>query len=160
MLLSDQRHLHEAIACLTRYVDLIPDSSSGWTALGVAQARPGDIDRATATLQRALELDPDNSHALRNLGAILIQRSPEKALPVLESAAQRLPDDQPAQYGYAACLLELGRTSEAHQAFMKAAELNPLSDVGEAARKARSRRGSHGTPRNPGPTAEGSRHLH
>jgi tetratricopeptide (TPR) repeat protein len=137
MMLSDQRNLSEAAALLHRFVDLVPDSSHGWTALGVAQSRDGDIQGATVSFGRALEIDPQNAYALRNLGALLVKDSPQEALPILEQAAHLMPEDQAAQYGYAQCLLQLGRTDDADPVFVKAIQLSPLSDIAELARTAR-----------------------
>lgn len=137
MMLSDQRNLTEAAALLRRFVDLVPDSSHGWTALGVAQSRDGDVRGATTSLERALEIDSQNAYALRNLGALLGDESPEQALPILERAAGLMPEDQAAQYGYAQCLLQLGRTDAADPVFVKAIQLSPLSDIAELARTAR-----------------------
>jgi Flp pilus assembly protein TadD len=137
MMLSDQRNLSGAAALLHRFVDLVPDSSHGWTALGVAQSRNGDTQGATISFRRALEIDPQNAYALRNLGALLGKDSPQQALPILEQAAHLMPEDQAAQYGYAECLLQLGRTDEADPVFVKAIQLSPLSDIAELARTAR-----------------------
>ena len=137
MMLSDQRNLAEAAALLRRFVDLVPDSSHGWTALGVAQSRDGDVLDATTSLGRALEIDPQNAYALRNLGALLGKESPQQALPIFERAARLMPGDQAAQYGYAQCLLRLGRTDDADPVFVRAIQLSPLSDIAELARTAR-----------------------
>jgi tetratricopeptide (TPR) repeat protein len=136
-MLSDQRNLTEAAALLHRFVDLVPDSSHGWTALGVAQSRDVDVRGATTSLERALEIDPQNAYALRNLGSLLGKESPQEALPILERAARLMPEDQAAQYGYAHCLLQLGRTDDADPVFVKVIELSPLSEIAELARTAR-----------------------
>jgi tetratricopeptide (TPR) repeat protein len=137
MMLSDQRKLAEAVALIKRFLSLEPDSSKGWTALGVAQARNGEIEAAKGALSQALEIDPHDAYALRNLGALLVRESPEEALPILAQGARLMPHDQAAQYGHAQCLLELGRTDEADPVFVKAIELSPLSEIAELARTAR-----------------------
>jgi len=137
MMLSDQRKVAEAIPLLEKYVELEPDSSHGWTALGVAQSRDEEVESAVTSFERALELDPRNAYALRNLGALLGKESPQRALPSLERAARLMPEDQSAQYGYAQCLMELGRTGEADPVLIKAIELSPLSEIAEQARTAR-----------------------
>jgi tetratricopeptide (TPR) repeat protein len=137
MMLSDQRKLTEAAALITRFLSLVPDSSKGWTALGVAHFRNGEIEAAKEALSQALEIDPQDAYALRNLGALLVKESPEAALPILAQAARLMPQDQAAQYGHAQCLLHLGRTDEADPIFVKAIELSPLSDIAELARTAR-----------------------
>ncbi len=137
MMLSDQRKLEEATNLLSQFVDLVPGSSHGWTALGVAQSRNGKTQEAAKALITALEIDPQNAYALRNLGAILIKESPNDAFQFLERAAELMPDDQAAQYGLAQCLLALGRTAEADPVFAKAIQLSPLSDIAELARTTR-----------------------
>lgn len=137
MMLSDQQKLTEAAALLHRFVDLVPDSSHGWTALGVAQSRGGDLRSATTSFERALEIDPQNAYALRNLGALQGKESPQQALPNLERAARLMPEDQAAQYAYAQCLVQLGRGDDADPIFLKAIQLSPLSDIAELARSAR-----------------------
>lgn len=137
MMLSDQRKLTEAASLIERFLRLVPDSSKGWTALGVAQARNGEIEAAKGALSQALEIDPHDAYALRNLGALVVRESPEEALPILAQAARLMPQDQAAQYGHAQCLMELGRTDEADPIFVKAIELSPLSEIAELARTAR-----------------------
>ena len=137
MMLSDQRNLTEAAALLRRFVDLVPDNSHGWTALGVAQSRDGDVRGATISLGRALEIDPQNAYALRNSGALLGEESPQQALPILERAARLMPEDQATQYAYAHCLQLLGRTGDADPVFVKAIQLSPLTDIAEMARTTR-----------------------
>lgn len=134
MMLSDQQKLVEASEMLRRYVELVPDSSHGWTALGVAQSRNGDYQDAEFSLRRALEFDPQNAYALRNLGALLSKDSPEDALQFLELAAKLMPDDQAAQYGFARCLLQLDRPDDADPFLVKAIQLSPLNDIAELAR--------------------------
>jgi tetratricopeptide (TPR) repeat protein len=138
MLLSDQQKMVEAVNLLERFVSLVPESGNGWTALGVAHSRSSNGDRALTSLEKALEVDPQNAYALKNLGALKSKTSPDQGLPFLERAAELLPEDQGAQYGYALCLSQLGRTEEADAILRTVIELNPLSDLAELARKDRS----------------------
>ena len=136
MMLSDQGRLDSARSLLERLVELEPDHSNGWTALGVALARSGDKPEALKAFRRALELAPANAYALRNAGAILGEAAPAEALPLFEKAAALLPDDQQNLLGYGICLLHLGRSKEADRFLSKCIEVNPLSDVAEQARVA------------------------
>ncbi len=62
--------------------------------LGVALRRSGELDEAEAELRRALQLDPGELRALRELLALLLQRErPSAALSVAKALAQRAPDD-------------------------------------------------------------------
>lgn len=49
-----------------------PTLSPAWTNLGVAYAQLGDPGRALPALQRAVQLDPRNTMARRNLAAVLM----------------------------------------------------------------------------------------
>jgi tetratricopeptide (TPR) repeat protein len=118
----------------------------GWTALGVAYARNGQHDKVENAFRRALEIDPANPHALRNLGALRNQAAPEEALEDLWKAARLLPKDQGAQFAYARCLLDLGQAIEADAILTKVIELDPLSDIAEMA-KAERRKLAHETMR-------------
>ena len=60
-------------------------------------------------LERAIEIDPSNAHALRNLAAIHVKESPSRALPFMQEAARLLPSDQPALVFFdAPSLIEAG----------------------------------------------------
>jgi tetratricopeptide (TPR) repeat protein len=147
MMLSDQGRLDSACSLLERLVEIEPDHSKGWTALGVALARTGDKPEALKAFQRALQLAPANAYALRNAGAILGETAPAEALPLFEKAAAILPDDQQTLLGHGVCLLHLGRTKEADRVLSKCIEVNPLSDTAEQARIAITRL-AHQTMRN------------
>jgi tetratricopeptide (TPR) repeat protein len=137
MMLSDQRKLDEAIPMLERLVKIDSTNSNGWTALGVAYSRNRDYERSEEVLRRALEIDPENAYALRNLGALQQEASPELALAGLEKAARMMPNDQQTQYAYAKCLMDLGQNEEADPILRRVIEMDSLSDIAEMARTAR-----------------------
>jgi tetratricopeptide (TPR) repeat protein len=154
MMLSDQGRLDQACRLLERLVELAPGHSHGWTALGVAHVRKHDKPRGLEAFQAALQLDPANAYAMRNAAAILAETSPADAIPLYEKAAELLPEDQPTLFGYGDCLLRLGRQAEADPLLIKCIAINPLSDVAEQARTARTKL-AHETMR--GPVAGGIR---
>jgi Flp pilus assembly protein TadD len=139
MMLSDQGRLDQACRLLSHLVELVPDHSHGWTALGVALSRSGNKPRAAEAFQAALKLDPSNAHAMRNAAAILAESAPAEALPLFQKAAAVLPNDQQTLLGYGTCLLRLGRSDDADPVLIKCIEINPLSDLAEHARTARTR---------------------
>jgi len=139
MMLSDQGRLDQACRLLEHLVELAPGHSHGWTALGVAYARNRDKQRGLAAFQTALQLDPANAYAMRNAAAILAEASPADAIPLYEKAAELLPEDQRTLFGYGACLLRLGRQEEADPILIKCIAINPLSDVAEEAKTARTK---------------------
>jgi len=139
MVLSDQGRLKEAIDLLGKAVKIDPDNANFWNALGVAQARAGDNEKAAFSLKKSYELEPGNGYTARNLGALLAKTSAAEALPYLKKAAEVLPEDQQAQYGLGFCLLQLGKPSDADIALKKAIDIDPYSQIAELCREARTK---------------------
>ena len=139
MMLSDQGQLATAIRLLSQLVEIEPDHSHGWTALGAAYVRSGDKKYALPALRKAIEIDPANGYALRNAGAILGETNPVEARILLEQAVRILPDDQQALLGLATCLSQLGDQDEADKLFKRCIAVNPLTNTAEHARTARTR---------------------
>ena len=137
MMLSDQGKLEEAINLLSRLTDINPENAEAWNALGIAHLRNQQVDNAKRALRQSYKLDPENGHTLRNLGGLLANENPLEALPLLEKAAEMLPDDQQAQYGYALCLLENDHPRKADTVFIKAIEIAPYSELSEMCRTQR-----------------------
>ncbi|HSH48294.1 MAG TPA: tetratricopeptide repeat protein [Halomonas sp.] len=79
-----------------------PDDAIALNALGYTLADeevPGRLDEAAAMVERAHELDPDNPAILDSLGWVLFrQGDPEAALPWLERAWERMPDQEIASH--------------------------------------------------------------
>jgi len=139
MMLSDQGRLDQACRLLEHLVELSPGHSHGWTALGVAHARNRDQQSALTAFQTALQLDPANAYAMRNAAAILAETTPADAIALYEKAVELLPEDQQTLFGYGACLLRLGRQAEADPILRKCIAINPLTDVAEEAKTARTK---------------------
>lgn len=137
MMLSDQGKLEKAINLLSRLTDIDIENPNAWNALGIAYLRNRQVDVAREALQRSYELDPENGYTLRNLGGLLANENPSEALPLLEKAAEILPDDQQTQYGYALCLLENDQPQRADAVFIKAIEIAPYSELSEVCRTQR-----------------------
>lgn len=139
MALSDLNLLDEAIAALKYLTQLQPNNPRAWNALGVAYSRNNDIAAAETALSTSLDLDPDDGYAYRNLGALVAKRSQKEGLPLLKRAAELMPEDQAAQYGYGLALLVTGDSATADVIFKKTVDLNPLTQIAEFARSKRSK---------------------
>jgi Flp pilus assembly protein TadD len=68
-LLAQQKYA-EGIALLVKVTEAAPTAITPLIDLGIAYGRSGDLDRAEASLQRALQLDPDHPIANNELGMV------------------------------------------------------------------------------------------
>ena len=89
------------------------------------------IPRARESVNRALQLDPNVSHAYTSLALIqfLIDRNWTEAEKSLKRAIELNPNNFEAYHRYAYFLMRLGRFDESLQKAEKAREFNPLSNI-------------------------------
>lgn len=139
MMLTDLGRMKEAIDLLSRLTTINPQHANAWNALGIAYLRNGQSDDAEKAIKQSYDLDPENGYTLRNLGGLLIKENPTKALPFLKRAAELLPNDQQAQYGYGLCLVKNGEEKEADRIFKKAIDISPYSEISELCRTERTK---------------------
>ena len=91
-----------------------------WLELSGAPA-----DEIRAAYARAVELDPENAHALLGLGRLDADSDPAAALVYFDRAAEAAPDDPAAKLNSARALIALERSQEAEERFAKLLELHP-----------------------------------
>lgn len=133
--LSDAGRLERAEQCLRRAAEINGSDVNIRVALGVALGRMGRIDEAVDVLNAAVAQDGSNPWAHRNLGALLVQRERiADAIPHYETATRLMPGDQIAWQGLADAYRLAGRTKEAEEAYVRAVQIDPHSDIAEKAR--------------------------
>jgi len=143
--LGELGRVADSIPVLQRCIRLDPYHTDAHVALGVANARSGDNEAAAQNLDTALDQQPENLFALRNLAAVLgnLGRHTE-ALPLFRRAAEASPDDPLLQLGLAQCLEQAGGkdAKEAVRLFERIDRDYPDHPAGDAARVSLNRMGA------------------
>ena len=143
--LGELRRVADSIPVLQRCIHLDPYHTDAHVALGVAKARSGENEAAAQHLRNAIEQQPDNLFAVRNLAAVLgnLGRFAE-ALPLFRQVAEASPDDPLLRLGLAQCLEQVGgkEAKEAVRVFERIAKDHPDHPAADAARTALNRRGA------------------
>jgi tetratricopeptide (TPR) repeat protein len=139
--LSDQNRLPEAIGHALALLEEEPGHVGAWVTLGVAQARAGKTREALDAFRAAVDLDPNEGHALKNLGAMLAQQGQDLDLAAdcLARAAMLLPDDPPVWFNLGKLCHHKGETIAANKAYQRVIDLNPASAIADAARDSQSK---------------------
>jgi hypothetical protein len=89
----------EAIKSFNRAVDLVPQEPAGWANRGLAYLRSEDLKAATADLEKADRLAPDNARILALLGLLADKQGhSSKAVEYLKRAVEKDPQNLPARY--------------------------------------------------------------
>ena len=104
---------------------------------------PGELARAKQLVQRALDLDARNPHAVAMMGDVLLEEgNPEEAEPAFREAVRQDPKSPIAHNKLGNALYSQGQFTEAAAEFNEAIRLNPTdaishSDLGDALRAQR-----------------------
>tara|TARA_R110002095_G_scaffold144332_3_gene124799 strand:+ start:1521 stop:4172 length:2652 start_codon:yes stop_codon:yes gene_type:complete len=102
----------EAISAYERVTEQQPTHMVAWNNLAWLYQSQGD-SRALVAAEQAHKLAPKIAAVTDTLGWILLASDPQRALGLLNEAAQQLPEDYSVQYHYAAALAKNARTQEA-----------------------------------------------
>jgi tetratricopeptide (TPR) repeat protein len=104
----------ESAGLYAAYAARHPDDSSGHIGVGIAARALGETARASAALDRALALAPDDTLALKERAAVdLLDGHPEDGLGRLDRAIKADPFDPELHYQRSLALGRLGRRDEA-----------------------------------------------
>lgn len=98
-----------------------PESAEAHTGLGLALLQQGDVEEATAEFEEALRLDPKAWMANFQLGLLLRESDPDRALTLLEASAKRAATEDKAVVLIATgdFLLERGDAEGARDAYQR-----------------------------------------
>jgi tetratricopeptide (TPR) repeat protein/peroxiredoxin len=97
-----------------------------WNNLGILAARAGDPDAAIQYFQHALQIDPEHTIALQNLGSAYRQKKDwPQAQSTLERALALNPDDPEANYSLGMVYAQQNDAEHAYDYLQKAIELRP-----------------------------------
>jgi tetratricopeptide (TPR) repeat protein len=99
---------------------------NAWNNLGILAAREGKTDLAIEHFQRALQIDPDHSVALQNLGSAYRQKKDwPQATRVLGKSLALNPDDAEANYSLAMVYAQTNDSDRAYEYLQKALLARP-----------------------------------
>jgi Flp pilus assembly protein TadD len=141
MALSDGRQLEEAKAHLDKCTTLVPRNARVWLALGVCCFRMQNNNDALSAFESAYQIEPTDPFVLKTLGAFLSDTNGDlaKAKKLLNEALTKMPNDQQLLFNIGQLSEKLDDFDNADHFYLKAIELNPHSDIGEACKLARSK---------------------
>jgi tetratricopeptide (TPR) repeat protein len=108
-----------AIACTT-------DNAAAHTNLGQAYYEKGEMDKAIAHYERALQIDPNQVLAQSALGLALLDTGrPDESVTHLRKALEINPNFADAHYNLGNTFLQMGRASEAIAQYYRTLAINP-----------------------------------
>jgi Flp pilus assembly protein TadD/peroxiredoxin len=115
---------HRALQLHASYPGTPPNA---WNNLGILDAREGKFDLAIQNFQRALQIDPEHSIALQNLGNAYRQKKdlPEAKL-ALEHAIALNPDEPEANYSLGMVYAQQNDSEHAYEYLQKALASRPV----------------------------------
>ena len=108
-----------AIACT-------PDNAAAHTNLGQAYYEKGEMDKAIAHYERALQIDPNQVLAQSALGLALLDTGrPDESVTHLRKALEINPNFADAHYNLGNTFLQMGRANEAIAQYYRTLAINP-----------------------------------
>lgn len=115
-----------AYACISRWIELHPDTPKAYLLRGFALERLANHKAATQDYHKALEIDPNDLLARLRVAEMLLEdkQAPE-ALPHLERLYRQAPDDPRVQARLGMCKVLLGKGDEARPLLEASAAVLP-----------------------------------
>ena len=127
-----------AVKTLSECVRCFPHYSNAYVALGFAHSMLADEEKAKDNFLRALEIDPTNPYALRNLGGIYGKENDfEKAIECFEKSFLINHEDQQTAYGLGYTYFHIGKLNEADKYFKIAIDFDESTKIASLAKDLR-----------------------
>jgi tetratricopeptide (TPR) repeat protein len=124
--LAERGEFAEATGELQRAIELDPEASHAYNALGLALWRQNRLEAAEVPLLRAMELSPDWTYPRNTLALIRVeQRRYEEAETLFRESVPLDPRDSTAFHGLGQLHALLGRWEEAEDLLLDAIDVNP-----------------------------------
>jgi tetratricopeptide (TPR) repeat protein/peroxiredoxin len=122
---TEARQCFERVLQLhTTYPGTLPNA---WNNLGILSAREGNVDVAVRQFQRALQIDPEHSIALQNLGSAYREKKDwPAAKQALERSLELNPDDAEANYSLGMVYAQQNDALNAYVYLQKALAARPV----------------------------------
>jgi Tfp pilus assembly protein PilF len=112
-------------AFLTEWIAAYPDSSSAMLFVAMDKHQDGDVSGAQALYEKVLQLQPNASAALNNLGWIYFEKNDRRALALLEQAVEAAPENAAVLDSYGWALFKFGQRDKGLPYLEKALKLQP-----------------------------------
>jgi tetratricopeptide (TPR) repeat protein len=125
-ILEQQRRWKDAAESWKQAQELVPANGDIAARRAIALLNSGDMAAAESAARAAKASNPGDVRVLYVLGVALQARNAfDEALPVLEDAARRAPDNGAIQYQYSAALDRAGRKADAEKVLRGVIDKNP-----------------------------------
>ena len=116
----------EAIAHLTKAVEIQPGNFTNHASLGISLLTKGRHDEALLHLRASLALNPDQAPIHSSLGVALLELGQlEESVAHLRKAVEIDPKDGDAHYNLGNTLLQMGQAGDAVIEYERAVRINP-----------------------------------
>jgi tetratricopeptide (TPR) repeat protein len=137
---ADAKDFSKAAGCEEKWSLASPGDSQSkartagfYISAGKAERAAKQPAKAVDFYQRAIRLVPDEPEPYFELAALLLDhRTPEPAVPVLDSAISRFPKDPEFRRLLGLAQYQLGNMPQAISAFLSVCDLDPDSEIGYA----------------------------
>ena len=134
-LYTKKKKYPEAVAAFTRALEINDKLPYAWNHLGLCYRQMGDMNNELKSLQRAVELAPDNPEILFNLGESLERigklhmshKYLESAIQIFNLVAKQMPNNADVWNHIGVCYKEMGRSLEAKTNFDRARHIGKFN---------------------------------